>query len=574
MKDKNNDSDMFGELIPIIAIAMIVIPLFCLLLPALVTIPLGLLYYQWVINSNERSLQGANYKKEAIELLCLYTLPFSVLGVLCSKTLMTWYLSLAQRVIGYKFARIAMNITESGNGMALYIIVFIWTIAPLILQIFLLLKNKDFVVQSKQGVILNKGQSKNLDPKHGLSLSDSRTRECILNKHQLVLGASGSGKTFSVLEPLIIDSIEKDEVLFILDPKGDQEFRNAVYSYCKHMDNEDKFRFFSLSSPDMSYKFNPLKGLSDFAAKDVLISMSDYTEPYYKKRCEIELVKAIQKYRGINPGVELTIEGVNKCLPKSEDTKGLKADLELICSSTFGQLVNDSESPSLKDYYLEDKCFFFSLDVQMFPEASVQFGRMILAIMKTLSNDIQTNFSPDERKKCTVVVDEFGSFISPNFVDFLNKARSAQMRIVMATQSLGDIDRYGESMRKQIIDSTAVKVIMQLSDPDSREWAANLIGTKQSQRKTSRVSDRGWYESKTGDSSIRDVEEYIVHPNMIKQLQTGVGIISTSIPYSVNYIAFSDRHARIRRSYNYGMSDSLSKIRFKEKVNDTDSLIF
>lgn len=574
MKDKNKDSDMFGELFPIIAIAMIIIPLFCLMLPVLVSIPLGLLYYQWVIESNEKSLQGANYKKEAIELLCLYTLPFSILGVLCSKPLMAWYLSLAQRVVGYKFARIAMNITESGNGKVLYIIVFIWTIAPLILQIFLILKNKDFVVQSKQGEILNKGQSKNLDLKHGLSLRDSRTLECILNKHQLVLGASGSGKTFSVLEPLIIDSIERDEVLFILDPKGDQEFRNAVYSYCKHMDNEDKFRFFSLSSPDMSYKFNPLKGLSDFAAKDVLISMSDYTEPYYKKRCEIELVKAIQKYRGINPGVELTIEGVNKCLPKSEDTKGLKADLELICSSSFGQLVNDSESPSLKDYYLEDKCFFFSLDVQMFPEASVQFGRMILAIMKTLSNDIQTNFSQVERKKCTVVVDEFGSFISPNFVDFLNKARSAQMRIVMATQSLGDIDRYGESMRKQIIDSTAVKVIMQLSDPDSREWAANLIGTKQSQRKTSRVSDRGWYESKTGDSSIRDVEEYIVHPNMIKQLQTGVGIISTSIPYSVNYIAFSDRHARIRRSYNYRMSDNLSKIRYKEKVNDTDSLIF
>ena len=68
---------------------------------------------------------------------------------------------------------------------------------------------------------------------------------------------------------------------------------------------------------------------------------------------------------------------------------------------------------------------------------------------------------------------------------------------------------------------------MRNNDPETAEFFANSFGTKTSSKETERVSQGLFGKSKTGDLSVRAVEEYLYHPNIIKsELATGEAIVS------------------------------------------------
>jgi type IV secretory pathway TraG/TraD family ATPase VirD4 len=387
---------------------------------------------------------------------------------------------------------------------------------------------------------------------------DSIDRSVVFG-HQLILGASGSGKTYSVLERQIFNSIKRGEVIFIIDPKGDLEFRDSVYTFCGINGREEDFKYFSISHPEMSHHMNPFGDCKVNEIKDMIISATDWSEPHYKKMAEVSIMKALLS-REIDTHV--TISEILELLPKDRELTGLYADLELMKISEFGPIIDDAKAPSMFDMYSSNKVVFISLDVQAYPQASVQLGRIILSSIMALSNRVQTVLRTEDRVKTSIFIDEFGSFLTENFVNFINKARSSNFRAVLATQSVGDLEVYSPEMRKQLLDSITTKVVMRMSDPDSIEYCARLFGTQKGIEETRQFSEDNFWMNKedTGLGTSKEVEKFIVHPSDIRSLSVGDGYVLTQNPYAVFETRFWPIRRRIEEIVRYEKEETEEKV--------------
>lgn len=78
------------------------------------------------------------------------------------------------------------------------------------------------------------------------------------NGHALVLGATRVGKT-RLEEVLVAGDIRRgDNVVIVIDPKGDAELFKRMYTEAVRANREDDFYFFHLGYPDDSCRYNPV----------------------------------------------------------------------------------------------------------------------------------------------------------------------------------------------------------------------------------------------------------------------------------------------------------------------------
>jgi hypothetical protein len=377
------------------------------------------------------------------------------------------------------------------------------------------------------------------------SFNSKHIKNALLNQHQIVFGTPGAGKTYSTLEPQVRDAIASGERVFVVDPKGDNKFRDAVFTFCKEHKRGKDFRYFSINNTHISTSFNPFGRCSANEIKDMIIAATDWSEPYYKKEAELHALKAVKKL-GENP----TISDILKTLPKVKELSGLRADLEMMSLSEYGKLIDSKDAESMFDMYEKSGVVFISLDTQAYPEASKQLGRIFLGSILSVSNRIQSEVLEGNRPKASVFVDEFGSFLTESFINFVSKARSSNFRIVLATQSVGDLEKYRPEMRKRIMDSISNKIILRMSDPESIEYCSKLFGTKSVTKETKQVEQTGFFmegRRETGVLSEREVEEFVVHPRDIRELLTGEGFVMTQNPYGVYRVQFKPSHHKMKR---------------------------
>ncbi len=130
----------------------------------------------------------------------------------------------------------------------------------------------------------------------------------------------------------------------------------------------------------------------------------------------------------------------------------------------------------------------------------------------------------------SVFLDDFSEYLYPGFVSILNKSRSANVGIVFAHQALGDIKTLGDAIANSILTNANLKVFMRGNDPESAEYFSKVIGTVKAMKYTERRKRGLLKEEITGDVSARDVEEFIIHPNIFKR-ELGVGEAVMIIPH-------------------------------------------
>ena len=140
------------------------------------------------------------------------------------------------------------------------------------------------------------------------------------------------------------------------------------------------------------------------------------------------------------------------------------------------------------------------------------------------------------------ILDDFQDYIYEGFVTILNKSRSANVGVMFSHQSLGDLEKVSPDFKQIVVTNTNIKVIMRSNDPDSAEQFAKIIGTKAAEKTTSRRSKRLFGSKDTGEQSVREVEEYVCHPNTFKSgLGRGEGILVLPYPNGriVKRVAFA-----------------------------------
>ena len=79
-----------------------------------------------------------------------------------------------------------------------------------------------------------------------------------LEGHVLVFGTTGSGKT-RLLETVVSQAIWRNEVIVIIDPKGDKELRDIAHKACISCGRGDAFSQFHPAFPSQSVRIDPLK---------------------------------------------------------------------------------------------------------------------------------------------------------------------------------------------------------------------------------------------------------------------------------------------------------------------------
>ena len=199
----------------------------------------------------------------------------------------------------------------------------------------------------------------------------------------------------------------------------------------------------------------------------------------------------------------------------------------------FGFLLSNKGGINFFDSIVSDKIVLIHLDSQRYEATAERLGRLILQDIKTASAKIVSTIPKQERKPFTLIVDEFANLATEQFVGFLNRARASGIGIVVAHQELSDLDVFSPTVKNQVIANTSTLVSFLQKLPESAETIAGIAGTYKSEKETSQVEEEGvLFKSKkeTGMGTVRDVEEYIIHPNDIKNLGVGECFIVSKYP--------------------------------------------
>lgn len=99
---------------------------------------------------------------------------------------------------------------------------------------------------------------------HGLEPKEEHifVPQSSLEGHTLVFGTTGAGKT-RLYETLIVQAILRQEVVVVIDPKGDKELREICMKACKAAGRPEAFVEFNPAFPKRSIRLNPLANFNN-----------------------------------------------------------------------------------------------------------------------------------------------------------------------------------------------------------------------------------------------------------------------------------------------------------------------
>lgn len=390
--------------------------------------------------------------------------------------------------------------------------------------------------------------------------------------HVQIIGSTGRGKTESVIIPWMIQDLIHSRVSVLIDGKGDKK----IYELLNQAVLEEgvgKIAYFDLGNIEGSMSTNPLHFGSPQQITDRLFASLEFENIYFKnvsyhaclmvakiirsqaKEAEKEvtfkklafalsddeylgeLFSNVEEDLKQNFEVELSKFLNQKFSDRQEKLSGLISQIEPFASGELAGILNGKvvgkEYFSLPEiiypHLLKDKSFEKQAAVILIPTLLYQSSAAILG--KMFLQEIAWTIAMKEKNENTlfasIFLDEFSSFVYPGFLGILNKARSTNTAFHISHQSLGDLAQISEAFAGAIHTNTNVKCVFGLNDPETADFFAKHFGTKDVIEATERATHNLFGElERSGDLNIRQSESYKIHPNKLKNLSQGNGVIS------------------------------------------------
>ncbi|MCC6810920.1 MAG: type IV secretion system DNA-binding domain-containing protein [Deltaproteobacteria bacterium] len=381
-----------------------------------------------------------------------------------------------------------------------------------------------------------------------VALGDERTM------HMHIVGATGSGKT-EALKRLIEADVASGYPVIWIDGKGDTE--NAKWFAATALQHGRKRDLRMFMPIDRCGSYNPLAHGDPTELKDRLVSSFTWSEEYYKGRAQVALQAILTALRSrdlrfdlrdVAVALDADGPGLRQLIAQSKDKHAaaqlaayasskewqlavskVRDDLALFVSSSYkDRLLEGSHPLDFRDIYQNRGLAYVQLPVARSPEFMTSLGKLMMSDLNGLNSSIATGTVPRVDGLCSVIIDEFANFVTPQFVHMLREARSQRFALTIAHQSLGDLRQL--DVADQIQGNTNTKLIFrQDAFADADNWA-KLIGTKVVYDKTYQTEQSGWADAASGRGSLREVHQFIVEPDTIKNMPQGSAVLVRKEP--------------------------------------------
>ena len=412
------------------------------------------------------------------------------------------------------------------------------------------------------------------EPSGAIALGSDRDGQSVLlsdrqlSAHALILGASGAGKSTTLLK-LLTEYVNWGRPVVAIDMKGSPTFARALADAATAAG-----RPFALWTPDGPSAWNPLAHGNPTELKDKLIATERFTEPHYQRAAERYIQTVLQALQHAQPQTAPTLEQVVEmmdprrlpgllrraprpfaervqdylaALPPDQLSaiRGLATRLAIITEAHTGRFLG-AAGPDVADMDVRaprpdvadidvraalagDQVVLFSLNSSTYGKLSAQLGA--LAIQDLVAAAGHRLVQPARGGQAVIGIDEFSALDSDNVISLLARCREAGVSVLLSTQELADLDRLARGLRDQVLGSTAVKIAHRQEVPASARTIAQMAGMEtvwDESIQTNRHPLLGLRES--GRGTRRQAERFRVHPDEISSLPPGQAVLITKLP--------------------------------------------
>jgi type IV secretory pathway TraG/TraD family ATPase VirD4 len=357
--------------------------------------------------------------------------------------------------------------------------------------------------------------------------------------HVYVCGTTGCGKTVAISN-FIDAGIKNDFPMLIVDGKGDVG-DGSILDVVNRLKGNRKLYVINMNDPKSSERYNPFQNTSATMIKDMMISLTEWSEAHYQVNAERYLQRVIDlmvlneeslSFKSIVGNMPISrYEELSAKLVKAEVITKDEHNANIEISKESGKIAQgsvarfasiienelggifDDEGIDIFTALQEKAIILFILNPLSYPVLSTLIGNLVIidakkAVAKTFGDSLGRSF---------FIFDEVNVYISKNVLDLVNKSRSAKITCVLASQSLSDLEAVSPALKAGVIENCNNYLVMRQNYHENAEEWAKIIGTKGIVSMTYQIGADGG----TGKGSARMVKEFIFHPDEIKNLNRG-----------------------------------------------------
>ncbi len=324
-------------------------------------------------------------------------------------------------------------------------------------------------------------------------------------QHLEIIGASGTGKNYHGLLPLMRQDLARRCGVLVLDPKG--SMRPAVESYARSCRRLKDLRVLDLADPMGSDGYNPFVGDDPLLVAE-RVHAAFYSEdatatPYYRDLAQgllygffglchrLDALPTPGQLRSValDQGALASFAGLDARAPEARELRrrflrmaprdyaerfqGLANALTPLCLGALAPALETVEPGLVLAESLErGGVVYVGLAADQYPGS---FRRVSTLLLMDLQACLTRRYGA-AAPPCFVYIDELADVLYPQFRALIAKSREARVGLTVAHQALGDLGRRGTATAEAVFGNTANKILLRQGSPESAEELARLFG--------------------------------------------------------------------------------------------------
>ncbi len=387
---------------------------------------------------------------------------------------------------------------------------------------------------------------------------DDRARE----SHMQIVGPTRSGKS-QLLFAITAQDMKRGMPVFFMEAKGDRSDFEQFLKLAGIAGRAADVRYFNPHDDTASMTFNPIRPVpgqdataianqiarsigreptSSGEAQDYYRSV-DYAkiqtmaEIFYKTHRQFTFKDCFHYFNHANArikafelcGDKRLVGMAVRSFKDSPDSTALTSAIRPWTTGPLGALLN-SYSPQIKleEVFEGKQLAYFAVPVGHLQVLANPLGRMVISGLLSIAASRQKK--QPKPPAASIILDEFAEFATPVFASFIATVGSARLWTILSHQDLGQLQRVQgmdvNAFQSVVFNNTSgAKVCFRAPDPEDAEFWSGVLGTHSIFEDTERISHWFLGDLKTGEKSRRMVDHFKIHPNRLKNLETGTAMV-------------------------------------------------